>query len=234
MKKVANTDHPIHELIAERWSPRAFAQKYIPQEEINSLFEAARWAPSSMNEQPWRFIYAKKGEVGFDKILDSLMDGNTPWAKDAPVLMVTLIKKTFARNGKSNGSASHDLGLAMGNLSIQATELGIALHQMGGFYPDKIKEAFDLPEDVEPKTVVALGYYGEPDQLNDELKIENSPSEKEMRLTLSPSEELTKTNLTGFLHRGYEPFAQNIFINLRISSTQLIFMYLLNGLFNTI
>lgn len=169
MNKQANTDTPIHDLLAKRWSPRAFQQTPIPQEEINMLFEAARWAASSMNEQPWRFIYAKKGEPAFDKIVDTLMEGNL-WAKEAPLLMVSIIKKNFARNGKTNGSAAHDLGLAMGNLSLQAQHLGIALHHMGGIFPDKISEAFDLPEDSEPQTVVALGYYGEPDQLPDDLK----------------------------------------------------------------
>lgn len=169
MNKKADTQNPIHDLLAERWSPRAFQQRDIPQTEINSLFEAARWAPSSMNEQPWRFIYAKKGEPAFDKIVDTLMEGNM-WAKEAPLLLVTIIKKNFARNGKSNRVALHDLGLALGNVSLQAQHLGIALHHMGGIFPDKISEAFDLPEDAAPQTVIALGYYGEPEQLNDELK----------------------------------------------------------------
>lgn len=169
MNKRADTKHEIHDLLAERWSPRAFAPKDIPEKEIDALFEAARWAASSMNEQPWRFIYAKKGEPAFEKIVSTLMDGNL-WATEAPILLVALIKKNLARNGKPNSAATHDLGLAMGNLSLQATHLGIALHHMGGFYPDKVVEVFDLPDDVAPKTVVALGYYGEPDQLDDELK----------------------------------------------------------------
>jgi nitroreductase len=170
MNKPANTDHNIHELIANRWSPRAFADKPIAATELASLFEAARWAPSSMNEQPWRFIYALKGELAHDQIVNGLVDSNKIWAKEAPVLLITLIKKNYSRNGKLNASAAHDLGLAMGNMNAQATHLGIALHYMGGIIPDKLIASFDLPEDAEPKTVVSLGYYGEPDQLSDELK----------------------------------------------------------------
>lgn len=169
MIKKADTHTPIHDLLASRWSPRAFQQKQIPQEEINTLFEAARWAASSMNEQPWRFIYARKGEPAFEKIANTLMEGNA-WAKEAPLLLVTIIKENFAKNGKNNRVALHDLGLAMGNLSIQAEHLGIALHHMGGIYTEKITQAFELPEDATPQTVVAIGYYGDAEQLNGELK----------------------------------------------------------------
>ncbi|MFT6867550.1 MAG: nitroreductase [Cyclobacteriaceae bacterium] len=164
------TRNKVHELIAHRWSPRAFKTDMIPDEELFSLFEAARWAASSMNEQPWRFIYARKGEGAYDKIVASLMDGNKPWAKEASVLIATVVKTTFARNNNPNGSAIHDLGLAVGNMSLQATSLGIGVHQIGGFHRDMIREQFDLPTDYAPVTVLALGYFGDADQLPDGLR----------------------------------------------------------------
>lgn len=169
MEKTATTSFTINELIAQRWSPRSFKETPISDNEIGSLFEAARWAASSMNEQPWRFIYAKKGEEAFDKIAKGLMDGNA-WANQAPLLIATVIKTTMTKNGKPNASAKHDLGLAVGNLSIQATALGLSLHQMGGIYPEVIEEEFDLGEDYKVITLIALGHAGEADQLESPLK----------------------------------------------------------------
>lgn len=169
MKKTATTTYQINNLISERWSPRSFKDQEVTDQEIGSLFEAARWAASSMNEQPWRFIYAKKGEEAFDKITKALMDGNA-WAAQAPLLIATVIRTTMTRNGKPNGSALHDLGLAVGNLSIQATELELSLHQMGGIYPEVIEEEFNLGDDYKAVTLIALGHAGEADQLESPLK----------------------------------------------------------------
>lgn len=169
LNKKAKTQYIVNDLITNRWSPRAFKDEAIPDESLFTLLEAASWAASSMNEQPWRFIYARKGEEAFGKIASALMDGNK-WATEAPVLIATVIKKTFVRNGKPNSSAKHDLGLAIGNLSIQATDLGIGLHQMGGFTPNLISEQFELTDDFEPITIIALGYFGNPENLSDQLK----------------------------------------------------------------
>ncbi len=168
-KKGSDPQHPVHDLIIKRWSPRAFDPKAITDEELNQLFEAMRWAPSSMNAQPWRMLYARKGEDAFDKIHESLMEGNKSWAINAPVLMLAMIKKTL-NDGSPNASARHDLGLAMGNLLVQATSMGIGVHQMGGFSKEKASELFQLPEDYAPNTVVALGYFGNPDSLPDRLR----------------------------------------------------------------
>lgn len=168
--KTAETDYNVLDLIKQRWSPRAFDSKPIDQHILNTLFEAMRWAASAMNEQPWRAIYAHKGEAAHDKIVEALMEGNQPWARNAPVLMVTLVKKTFNKNGAINSSAHHDLGLAIGNLSIQATQEGISLHQMGGVFHNKLQELFEIPEDYESVTVIALGYLGNPDSLPEALK----------------------------------------------------------------
>lgn len=169
-KNKKSNQYPVHPLILNRWSPRAFRTERISDDQLNTLFEAARWAPSSMNEQPWRFIYAYKGEKEFELILESLMEGNRVWAKNAPVLMITVIKEKFSKNDKPNKSAAHDLGLAVGNLSIQATELGIGLHQMAGFSAEKAKQLLDIPEGYSAFTAIALGFYGSPEQLTGTLK----------------------------------------------------------------
>ncbi|MFH6982607.1 nitroreductase family protein [Marinoscillum luteum] len=168
--KEAKTQYDILREIKDRWSPRAFAPEPIDTKTLNTLFEAMRWASSSMNEQPWRVIYAHKGEEAHKKIVDALMPGNQIWAEQAPVLMVNLVKKTYTRNGAPNKSAHHDLGLAIGNLALQATAEGIGLHQMGGFHKTQLEELFDLPEDYEAVTVIALGYFGDPDQLPEALR----------------------------------------------------------------
>ena len=114
--------HPIHPLIADRWSPRAFSDKTLSQSELNSLFESVRWSASSSNVQPWRFIYAFRSSDAHDKIVETLANGNQLWAKKAPVLMITLTK-TQLESGKPNVPAEHYLGLAKGYLSLQATSM---------------------------------------------------------------------------------------------------------------
>ena len=169
-KKYANNDYPIHTLIKERWSPRVFDEKPVEQEKINSLFEAARWAASSMNEQPWRFIYAHKGTEAYSKIVDCLMEFNQGWATHAPVLILTAYKKKFD-SGKENFHAIHDLGLSVGNLSIQAQSLGLAVHQMAGVKWEDAQKMFEVPDEFHITTCLALGYYGgNIDKLDDDIK----------------------------------------------------------------
>lgn len=169
LDKPANTTYDIVSNIRDRWSPRAFTDEPISKQVLGSLLESVRWAPSSMNEQPWRLIYAHKGSDGFEKISETLMEGNS-WAKEAPLLMLTFAKTTFDRNGKTNRTAHHDLGIAMGQMGIQATDMGISLHQMGGIHLEKVKNLFHLPDNIEPVAAVAIGYVGDPDSLGDELK----------------------------------------------------------------
>lgn len=173
--KIPARDHDVieHELlpaIANRWSPRAFKKEPIEEADFGKILEAARWAASSMNEQPWRLLYALKGEIAFDKIASTLMEGNRRWAKEAAMLMVTIVKKNFSMNDKPNRTAHHDLGLAIGNLSIQATKLGIGLHQMGGFDPAMAERLFEIPEGYEAVTAIALGYYGNLHQLDEPFR----------------------------------------------------------------
>jgi len=169
-QKQTDTNHEILDVIKNRWSPRAFEAKDIDENTLHRLFEAMRWAPSAMNEQPWRVIYTRKGEHAYDQIVQALMPGNQVWATTAPILIVTLVSRCFSKNGADNGSARYDLGQAVGNLSIQATAENLSLHQMGGFYKNEIIKAFNISEKFEPVTVIALGYQGDPDQLPETLR----------------------------------------------------------------
>ena len=124
MEKPADTKHPIHNLLRRRWSPRAFSGRMVEANQLCSVLEAARWAPSSYNEQPWRFIVAtKENPVEFDRLLSCLVEGNALWAQQAPVLMLSVAKLSFEKNDKANRHAIHDVGLAVENLVIQATVL---------------------------------------------------------------------------------------------------------------
>ncbi len=176
----------LHQLIRERRSPRAFSDKPVEQEKQLLLFEAARWAASSMNEQPWRFIYATSDKsADYNLLLDCLMDGNKAWAQKAPLLLLTLAKKTFAYKDKPNKHAWHDLGLAVGNLSLQATAMGLYIHQMGGFYADKARETLKIPDDFDPVSIIAVGYLGDVDELPEKLR------ERELKeRTRKPLEEI--------------------------------------------
>jgi len=171
MRKLAETRYPIHELLRERWSPRAFADRMVEPEELRSLLEAARWAPSSFNEQPWSFIVATKQHPGeYERLLSCLVEGNVRWAQHAPVLMLSVAKLAFERNGKPNRHAFHDVGLAVENLVIQATALGLAVHQMAGFHVDKARELFSIPDGHEPVAALVLGFPGDPAGLPEDLR----------------------------------------------------------------
>lgn len=160
-EKEAITKVEIMPELARRWSTRAFSSKAVEVEKLTALFEAARWAPSSSNVQPWRFIIARKSEGHFNKLAEGLMEGNA-WAKDAPVLVANLARKTrTASDGseKPNKHSWHDLGLAMGNLSAQATAMGLYLHQMAGIHPTKVAENFEVDTDeFDVVSMFALGY----------------------------------------------------------------------------
>ena len=171
MDKTAKTDFPIHELIAERWSPRAFDERAVSAETLGTLLEAARWAPSCFNEQPWSFIVATRDDAEeFDKLLGCLVEANRAWARNAPVLMLSVAARNFERNGKPNRHAVHDVGLAVGTLTLQATALGLGVHQMAGILPDHAKEVYRIPEEHEVVAGIAIGYRGDPGSLPDALR----------------------------------------------------------------
>ena len=171
MSKEAVTDYPVHGLIAERWSPYGFDKRTVSQDDICSLLEAARWAASSYNEQPWSYIVATQDQTElFAKVLSCLVEPNQAWAKAAPVLLLCCTSLNFSRNGKPNAAASHDLGLAAGNLCLEATSRGLSVHQMIGILPDQAREVFAIPEGVQAVTAMAIGYAADPANLPVELK----------------------------------------------------------------
>ena len=172
MEKPASPDYPILDVIKRRWSPRAFeADRPVEAHKLRCLFEAARWAASSFNEQPWVFFVARQEDgPAFEQALSCLVEGNQQWARHAPVLMLTATRKAFTRNGKPNRVHQHDLGLAMGNLTVQATAMGLFLHQMAGIVPARVRQVYALPEQYEPQTGCAIGYPGEPEQLDESLR----------------------------------------------------------------
>jgi nitroreductase len=178
--KSSEFESPIIEVIQKRKSRRAYTDQAVEKEKITALFEAARWAPSSVNEQPWIYIYATKDQPElFSLIFDSLNESNKVWVKNAPLLIASFVRKNFIRNDRPNGAARYDLGAANAFLSLQATHLGLNVHQMGGFDAEKLKMNLNVPDTHEPVIVMAIGYPGEAEILPENLKIrELAPRER--------------------------------------------------------
>ena len=171
MAKPASVHFPIHELLANRWSPRAFDERPVEPDTLASLFEAARWAPSSNNEQPWRFIVAsKEARSAYDRLFACLVEGNRAWAFRAPVLILSVASLTFADSGEPNRHALHDVGLATENLLLQATALKLAAHPMAGFDVEQARVTLKIPSGYEPVAMIAIGHPGDPGVLPDRLK----------------------------------------------------------------
>jgi nitroreductase len=162
--------------VQERWSGRAFSSREVSKQDLHRIFEAARWAPSSNNEQPWRYVVGVRGTSTHDKISESLMGFNQSWAPKAPVLIVGLAKSKMG-NGSPNMFAFHDLGAASAFLVLQATALGIMSHQMGGVDREKARTLLEIPEDYQIGAAIALGYQDDPDTLGNEelIKRELAP-----------------------------------------------------------
>jgi nitroreductase len=171
MEKPADATYPIEELLKRRWSPRAFADRPVEPEKLLSLWEAARWSASTANQQPWSFIVAtKQDDAEYARLLSCLRENNQQWATRAPVLMVSVAKLRFDANGQPNRHAFHDVGLAVANLIVQATALGLSVHQMAGIYPDRVRELYGVPDGFEPVAGVVLGYAGDPAILPEDLQ----------------------------------------------------------------
>jgi nitroreductase len=171
MQKAAPSDHPIHDLIRTRWSPRAFSDQHVSDETLRSLFEAARWAPSSSNEQPWAFLVSRKGDgSNHEKMLSTLVEFNQTWAKNAPVLVIAVSQLAFAKNSTPNRNAFYDTGAAVALLSIEATAQGLFVHQMAGFDPQKAREAFQIPAGWEAISAFTIGHPGDPASLPETLR----------------------------------------------------------------
>lgn len=171
MEKLAPADYPIEEILRRRWSPRAFSDRSIEPDKIRSLFEAARWAPSSFNEQPWSYLVAtKENPEDYAKLLSCLVEGNQQWARLAPVLMTSVAKLNFEKTGKPNRHAFHDVGLATANMMIQATAMGLFVHAMAGFSAEKVRELYIVPDDYEPVAAIAIGYPADDDVLPESMR----------------------------------------------------------------
>ncbi len=159
------------DLLKKRRSTVAFSSKEVTKDQLKQLFDATRWAASCFNEQPWRFIVATKNqETLYKKVLNGINEHNQSWAKNAPVLMLTFARKTFEANRKPNAHSWHDLGLAVGNMSAQATAMGLYVHQMAGIVRENIKNDFNIPEDYEIVSAIALGYKLDLEEVPEQLK----------------------------------------------------------------
>jgi nitroreductase len=164
-------EHSIHPLLAQRRSWKAFSSRRIESETLSRLFEAARWAPSCMNEQPWSFIVAaKQNPSEFERLLGCLHEFNVRWAQHAAALLLSVAKLTFTSNRSPNGHALYDVGQAIAHLTFQASACGLTVCQMAGFDVEKARQTFSIPFDHEPITVAALGYPGDAESLPEKLR----------------------------------------------------------------
>ena len=171
--RVAKTSVPIHDLLATRWSPRAFdAERKVSRAQLAALLEAARWAPSCNGDQPTRYLIwdRHRDPEGWQKAFDCLSENNRKWVKNVPLLMLSCAGSVFAHSGKPNRFGPHDTGAASMSMALQAPALGLALHQMGGYDAAKAREAFRIPEADTPMAMIAIGYQASPDVLDEETK----------------------------------------------------------------
>jgi len=166
----------VHEVILNRWSPRALSGEAVSDTDLRSLFEAARWAPSAFNGQPWRFLYARKGSPHWDTFFDLMVEFNQSWAKNAGVLIVVLSRTTTESSGKPVLTHSFDTGAAWENLALQATALGLVAHGMQGFNYDRAREALGVPEHYAVEAMIAVGHPGDPADLPEALREREQPS----------------------------------------------------------
>ena len=173
LEKLAPTGRPIHDLLARRWSSRAFDPKrQVAREHLLTLLEAGRWAPSCNGDEPWRYLIWDRGRdpEGFQKAFDCLSENNKKWVKNVPLLMLSCAGSIFGATGKPNRWTQHDTGAASVSIALQAVALGLMVHQMGGFDADKARAAFSVPAEYTPMAMIAVGYQTEPDILDEETK----------------------------------------------------------------
>jgi nitroreductase len=169
-------DHPIELLFIDRWSPRSMSGQSLDDSELMRLFEAARWAPSTYNEQEWRFLYARRDTPNWPAFFGLLVEANQAWCDRAAVLMVVLSHKVFARDGKPNPVHSFDTGAAFENLALQGASMGLVVHGMAGFDRGKARATLGVPEDFEIESMVAVGHPGDPAELPAQLQAREKPS----------------------------------------------------------
>lgn len=173
LEKPAQTSRPVHDLFVRRWSSRAYdAKRPVPREQLMALLEAARWAPSCNGDEPWRYLIWDKSRdpAGWQKAFETLSENNQKWVKNVPVILLSCAGSTFGHSGKPNRWTQHDTGAASVSLALQATALGLMVHQMGGFDAEKARAAFGIPAEYTPMAMIAVGYQAEPDVLDEETK----------------------------------------------------------------
>ncbi len=170
MIKIAKTEGPVIDLIKGRWSARSFAERAVSEQDIHTMLEAATWAASANNEQPWEYYYALKGTEGFARLAESLMPGNKPWAANAAALIVSVARKTFAANGNENKMAFHDAGMANAQLMLQAKAMDVYTHPMGGFDRNMVTEQLQLNDDKQIVCMIAVGYLDHANKLEEPFK----------------------------------------------------------------
>ena len=173
----------IHNLITDRWSPVAFDDRPVDYDKIHLLFEAAKWAPSARNAQPWRFIFTTKNMPDYKVFLDLLSEANQVWASTASLLVMPLAQVISTYKNRPNRLAFYETGMAVGNLMIQASAMGLMVHQMGGYDMDRAKETLVIPTRYEPMTIMAIGYKGDPAKLP--AKVAARESKERTRLEIS-------------------------------------------------
>jgi len=169
----AQTRVPINELLAKRWSPRAYdVNRTVTREQLAALLEAARWAPSCNGDEPWRYLIfdRRRDPDGWQKAFDCLSENNRKWVKNVPVLLLSCGGSIFEHSGKPNRYGQHDTGAASTCLALQGAAMGLAVHQMGGYDAQKARAAFDIPEEYTPMAMIAVGYQAAPDVLDEETK----------------------------------------------------------------
>ena len=176
VKEHREAEYPVDDIFINRWSPRAMSGDPVSKDELMSLFEAARWAPSSFNNQSWRFLYSLKGSDTWDTFFDLLLEGNQTWVKNAGALVVILSKTTFDYNGKPSKTHAFDSGAAWQNFALQGSINGLVIHGMQGFDYDKAKSELQIPDEYEVQAMAAIGKPGDPDDLPEALREKDIPS----------------------------------------------------------
>lgn len=177
-KTLRKPDYAVHEMIVHRWSPRSMSGETISDKELNQLFEAARWAPSSYNSQPWVFIYAKRDTKQWGPLFDLMADFNKEWTKNAAVLVVVVSRDTFAHNGEPSRTHSFDTGAAWQNLALQGSHMGLVIHGMSGFDYDKAKKSLNIPDGYTIEAMFAIGKPGKTEDLPEYMREMEKPSDR--------------------------------------------------------
>lgn len=178
ISKYRKPDHDIEPILFHRWSPRVMSGEKISERELMTLFEAARWAPSSYNAQPWRFLYARRGTANWDRFFDVMIEFNQGWTKHAAVLMVVVSRKTFESNDQAAPTHSFDAGAAWQNLALQGSTMGLVVHGMQGFDYEKARAVLNIPEHFQVDAMIAVGKPGKREDLPEDLQEREQPSDR--------------------------------------------------------